>query len=163
MKRIALNVLLSFSLMFGLTSVPNTSEAVVVSVFPSKETSRMPRGDLIAMSGLGGFLIAAGMVSFSLFHVGLGVLILQEDGATKIQFTVMDEEAAGVLGLTIEELAAYNANVDIFNAIMDELRTLPDETDFETLWQQYASELSWDNDTWNALNKVSGAFRAIFL
>jgi hypothetical protein len=115
------------------------------------------------MSGLGGFLISAGMVSFSLFHVGLGVLILQEDGATKIQFTVMDEEAAGVLGLTIEELAAYNANVDIFNAIMDELRTLPDETDFETLWQQYASELSWDNDTWNALNKVSGAFRAIFL
>jgi hypothetical protein len=37
MKRIALNVLLSFSLMFGLTSVPNTSEAVVVSVFPSKD------------------------------------------------------------------------------------------------------------------------------
>lgn len=90
-------------------------------------------------------------------------LVLDEDGSGKIHFTSMNEADGLELGLTSEEVVAFNGNVDLVNAVMDELRMLdPEATDYESAWSYYSDELQWNDDLKSAVAKMNyQAYQAI--
>lgn len=97
--------------------------------------------------------IIIGSAAAILVVVGV-VLILDEEGAGMLHYTTLQEADGLDLGLTAAEVSAFNSNVDVVNAVMDELRYL-DSEDLESAWAYYASELGWGDVLRSAVAKMS--------
>ena len=99
--------------------------------------------------------IIVGASAAVLVVVGI-LLILDEDGTGNVQFTALSERDGLDLGLTSEEVFAFNGNVDLVNAVMDELRMLDSETtDYDQAWTYFAEELQWSDTLKSAVSKMS--------
>jgi hypothetical protein len=81
-------------------------------------------------------------------------LVLDEDGNANFYYQAVSEQDGQALGLTLAEVKAFNQNVDMINAVMDELRW-GETQDYASAWNYFADELGWDQTLRNAVAKMS--------
>ncbi len=104
-----------------------------------------------------GFLKALG----SCAYVGLGLLILDQQGNQAVQFTALMPEQARKLEISDESLDVYNQNLAELNAvaatISSELATIEQPTvqDSAKLWNEFKADLS--PEAFEVAAKISGA------
>ncbi|MGK5090295.1 hypothetical protein WDW86_22335 [Bdellovibrionota bacterium FG-2] len=125
----------------------------------------------IALTAVGATKVVTGLTSntgeglltamaFSVI-TGVGLLILDQDGAQTARFAVMTQEQALSLQVSNASLKIYNQNLDELNAIAATIATKlaamkqPTIQDSARLWDAYKSELS--PETFEVAGIISGA------
>jgi hypothetical protein len=99
----------------------------------------------------------------------MGIMLLDEEGTNTIEYKGLDQNTASKIGLTPSELAAFNENTDVYNAIAEQISkeltqefsglTLDNQSELEKVakaaqlkWQSYDGVL--DTESFQAITKV---------
>jgi hypothetical protein len=165
------------SLVLTLTSVsPSRSNAMIsLTGGPSGD----PKPTAIAggvLSGLGGMAIAAGAltggVGLFFFLAGpavggilaiAGIVILDENGARKLQYVPVTNEDGAKLGLSDQEISSFNQDVETINALQDQISREADsiknfdENMAGTMWTNGMNALNISNESRTALVKITAS------
>lgn len=132
----------------SFTFAPTTSDAFIAS-----KMEREKGGGAVRQAGI--VLLVAGVLT-SLIVAGVGVLFLDEE-LHDLELTTVTPEEAIAAGLTQAEFLAYNANVAIFNSIIDELRldsSITTAEEAQLALNYYFAELGISLEAQNGLNKL---------
>lgn len=88
---------------------------------------------VLLMSGLRTFLAPFGsevgyyttmmLANTQLGRLGIAIVILDDDSNAEIRFETLDLKKSEKLGLTRNQIVAYNENVEIFNGIKDDIES----------------------------------------
>ena len=174
MKKNFISMVLVLSLIFGML-VPKRSEAIVGAAIAVPAVVTVG-----AITGGTGFATVLGTMIYGttcsgrgcaldgivLFLMGAAVLIvglvILDDNSHGMEFTALNETKAEALGITAEQAAAYNSELDEINAAKQTVQMevvkmeKPSVDEAHALWQEMRGNIS--PEAYGALEKVSAEF-----
>lgn len=142
--------LVTFNAPLALMSLGMLGGSGVVAIISSKFEHN--NSDILATGAVFGYIGSA-------IVAAVGIVTLDGEGGQKLAFAELSPKQAKVLGVTKEETAIFNSEIDmanqVFTQVTSELDRMekPQPKDAKALWEQYESMLSVE--TVNVMKKIS--------
>lgn len=163
---------LAIALTVSALTVSKPSHSAVSLVTFNAPLALMSLG-MLAGAGIGGIIAEknyhsnSDIISNGATFIGIGaaviavvgIITLDGEGGQKLAFAELSPKQAKVLGVTKEETAIFNSEIDMANQVFTQVTSdldrmeKPKAQDAKALWEQYESMLSVE--TVNVMKKIS--------